>query len=282
MKEKKTGIRRIVFYAILSIIGFVLVFLMATIGTGIWQKKAHYPPSIEDITARASINLGGLTRDHMGIAMWQADGLGVEPAGNGHSFMSSPGKVTARYYLSSRDYGHIDPKSIGGLRGMEPVIGFRSFQATLREQGFDLSDLTISLPLCTLGDDIEEETWIYKDGIEFRSMTCQGPVLLKLAGEIMISLVYAEMTLTASYVEVQKMSGVTYSLLFSETRPIDQSDPDSEKVRKAVNGFLADVAQSKVRLVIDKMSLSPETFSGKGRIDGQFGEVIQGRLEVLL
>jgi hypothetical protein len=145
MTAAKTKLRRILLYGLAGLTAFILVFLMSVFGVGLWQKKAKYPPPIDQTEARASLTLSGLAADRMGIALWQADGSGEEQKMAGHSLTTPRGEERARYYLSSLDYKDIDGFSTGGLKASEPVVGFMRLTAALQKKGFGSEDYISSL-----------------------------------------------------------------------------------------------------------------------------------------
>ncbi|MFC1502395.1 hypothetical protein ACFL6A_03180 [bacterium] len=277
----KKRMSKIVIFFLLGLTAFVLVFLMSMIGVGLWKKSAQYPPTTDQIEARASLSLIGLAQDHLGLALWQADGQGAETKAFGHTVELSQGKRTARYYLSTRDYRDIDPRSSAGLQGSEPVAGFNNFVTVLQKHGFQLSDVQFSFPLCSLGEDIEFETWSTNDETETRSIVCSSSILMEVAGERMVSIPCEWFIMTLSY-HLPDGSQPSFSLISEEVYPVNISEVSSEKIQNVAQEFMADTGTSKVRLVVDKGRILDQTFSGKGRIDGLYGEVLVGRLEILL
>lgn len=277
----KKKMSKIIIFSLLGLAAFVFVFLMSMIGVGLWKKTAQYPPSTDQIETRASLTLLGRAQDHMGLALWQADGRGAETRAFGHTMKLSQGERTVRYYLSTRNYPDIDPQSPGGLEGSEPVAGFNNFLTMLQKHGLQLSDVRFSFPLCSLGEDIEFETWSINDETETRTIVCNSSILIEVAGERMVSIPCEWFRMTLSYRPADE-SQPSFSLISEEVYPENISEVSSEKIQYIAREFMADAGTSKVRLVVDKGRILNQTFSGKGRIDGLFGEVLVGRLEILL
>src|SRR5690606_2965223 len=112
------------------------------------------------------------------IALWQADGSGPEPAAVGHSFDAPFERITAHYYIASRD--HVDPAARGGLAALGVSGEWLALRAALAAEGHALGDLTLRLPLTTAGADREGEDWFYRDDIETRYLRPQAPLPLLL------------------------------------------------------------------------------------------------------
>jgi hypothetical protein len=109
---------------------------------------------MKSASAQSVIPISGLIANHEGVAAWQADGTGPEPAGMGHIV---PGVgIKAVYYVSSPDYDNIDTSSSAALfSGMEPVTGFPQFTAALQANGFSIAQLKAKVGLLSLGNDIQ-------------------------------------------------------------------------------------------------------------------------------
>ena len=89
------------------------------------------------LIAQQQIQFEGLYGDGEGIAGWNADGSGPEPAATGH-LIPAPGFGNQFYYGSSHDYitGDTDHAAFHFLTGM---TGFPEFEQALADYGLALT-----------------------------------------------------------------------------------------------------------------------------------------------
>lgn len=274
--------RTILIIRTLSIVILVAVaFIISTIGLFHWRKEANYPPPIEHPSVRGWISFTGLVKDHGGLAMWSSDGSGQEPAAVGHSLQTPLGNFTAPYYISTRDYGDIDSLSSAGMVGMESSSGFFELMKVLYEHDRKTSDLSVKFPLFSSAEDREGEEWIFKDGVETRYLKSQGDIVFRLQLEDMIVLPVTRLTWIQDFRGAVDLSDVYVSCMTDAAVPENASEKDSGLVRSAASGFLKDVGELKIRIVIEKLKFTDESFSGRGRIQGSYGEVHRARLEII-
>jgi hypothetical protein len=274
--------RTILIIRILSVVVLVAVaFIISTVGLYHWRKGANYPPPIEHPSVRGWISLIGQARDHRGLAVWSSDGSGQEPAAVGHSLQTVLGNFTAPYYVSTRDYGDIDPLSSAGMTGIESSSGFFQLMKVLYEHDLIVSDLSIAFPLFSLGEDREGEDWIFRDGVETRYLKSQGDIIIRLQSQDMISLPVTRLTWIQDFRGAVDLSDVSESCMTNAAVPEDASENSMVHVRVAASAFLKDMGELKIRIVIENLKFTDETFSGKGRIQGRFGEVHRARLEIV-
>ena len=97
----------------------------------------------------------------------------------------------------------------------------------------------------------------------------------------MVSIPCEWFIMTLSY-HLPDGSQPSFSLISEDVCPVNISEVSSEKIQNVAREFMTDAGDSKIRLVVDKGRILNQTFSGQGRIDGLFGEVLVGRLEILL
>lgn len=225
-----------------------------------------------------AIELVGQVGEGFGVALWQADGTGPEPAATGHKFLTPVEPITAHYYIASRDY--VDISARGGVRATGIVGEWPMFQAALTAARRKLSDLVMRLPLTTPGSDREGEDWFFRDGVETRFLRPQAPLPLSLQGNALLELAPARLVLTEDYRGARAFADVRISLV-SEAAPVRAipSVGDGPFAHVAA-GLLADLAGRSVRFVVDSIRLSRTTFSGNGRTSGRFAEIAAARLEV--
>lgn len=227
------------------------------------------------------IAFAGHARDGLGIAMWQADGTGPEPAATGHTFVTPIEPVTAHYYIASRDHGGIDPRGRGGLRALSPLHGFPRFTGALAQLSYRPEELVMKLPLITPGEDREGRDWTYQDGVETRRLHLSGDVRLELASVPFMTLPVPLLILTEDYRGARGFDDVRLSLVSEPFVPSVDPGCKRPELRAAARAFLADLKRTPLRLVAESIVLLPETFSGSGRTSGRFGEIPVARMEVM-
>lgn len=228
--------------------------------------------------ARAALRFAGLARDRLGIALWQADGSGPEPAAVGHRLTTPIGPITAHYYVASRDYGGIDPAARGAAACTGADGGWPRLAAALAAHGCGLGDLVVRLPLTTAGASREGEDWTYRDDVETRHLRPQGPLTLELAGAPMLAFPAERLTLTEDYRGARSFADVRLSLVSPALAP-RPARSGAAGVDDTARAFLADLAGARVRFVVAAIRLLPETFAGAGRLAGRFAEIPAAALE---
>ena len=225
------------------------------------------------------IRFEGRVAEGFGIALWQADGSGPEPAATGHRFVTPIETITAHYYVASRD--HVDPAAVGGLNARELVGAWHKVREVLASFAVSAADLTIRLPLTTAGADREGEDWFYRDGVETRYLRPQAPLPLMLGARALLEFAPARLTLTEDYRGARNFSEVRLALASDPTpaRPADVALSGAE--RALSDAFLVDLAGRPVRFVVDAIQLVPLSFGGNGRTSGRYAEIPAARLDVL-
>jgi hypothetical protein len=228
----------------------------------------------------ASIVLRGMLADRLGIALWQADGSGPEPAAVGHRFVTPIEEITAHYYVASRDY--IDPAARAGatataLRGAWPRT-----RMALGTAGLAAANLHVRLPLTTAGTDREGEDWFYRNDVETRYLRPQAPLPLLLNDEAVLEFAPPRLMLTEDYRGARRFADVRIALV-SEPTPARAAAGAATSVVAGTlaRALLHDLAGRSVRLVVDAIHLTPETFAGRGRTSGRFAEFPAARLDVV-
>lgn len=226
-----------------------------------------------------AVTFSGRVRDGFGIALWQADGTGPEPAAVGHSFITAIEPITAHYYIASRDY--IDP-SAQGVVGAGALVGhWPRFTQALAAAGRRVSDLVMRLPLTTAGADREGHDWFFRNGVETRYLRPQAPLPLALGTDPFVEFAPPRLELTEDYRNVRDFSEVRISLI-SDATPVRLAPGTSRGRYAAVaQAFLDDLGGRSVRFVVDRIELVAETFTGHGRLSGRFAEIPAARVEVV-
>jgi hypothetical protein len=213
-----------------------------------------------------------------GVALWQADGSGPEPAATGHRFITPIEPITAHYYIASRDY--VDIAAHGGLQASGFIGEWPMFQVALAAARRKLSDLVMRMPLTTPGADREGEDWFFRDGIETRFLRPQAPLPLSLQGSALLEFAPPRLILTEDYRDARDFTDVGISLVSEAASARVTSSAGDGPFAAVAAGFLADLAGQSVRLVVDSIRLSQTTFTGNGRTRGRIAEIAAARLEV--
>jgi hypothetical protein len=222
----------------------------------------------------------GLVADGLGIALWQADGSGPEPAAVGHRFVTPIETITAHYYIASRDF--IDPTARAGLTATELDGSWARARAALVANGLAVTNLSMRVPLTTAGADREGEDWSYRDDVETRYLQPQAPLRLLLNDETVLEFPARRLVLTEDYRGVRKFAEVRIALI-SDPTPVRAPSGDARSVaaHALMQALLTDLAGRSIRFVVDAIHLTNETFDGKGRTSGRYAEIPAARLEVI-
>lgn len=226
------------------------------------------------------IPFAGVAQSGLGVALWQADGTGPEPAAAGHAFDTPVGRINSHYYIASRDYDGIDPRARGALAARAPLRGFTRLAAALAAAGLAPDALVIRLPLITPGADREGIEWHYRDGVETRHLRPSGPVPMLVASEAALDLAVARLVLVEDYRGATTFADVRLSL---ESDPFTVTPVPTARGRAAAvaRAMVQDINGRNLRFVVDRLVLLPEKFSGSGRTQGFFGEIPLARLEII-
>lgn len=275
MKKKKSPKILIGILCVVTI--FIAAVIIGTFGALDWRRAAHYPPPLENPSVRGSITFVGRAGDHMGMAMWSGDNEGEM----GHYYKTSIGTVRAPYFISTRDYDGIDPLSMRGIKGAEPVNGFLQFMRSLMDHGHTHSDLGISFPRFHLGEDVKGEDWVFKKGVETRYLRTEAPIYIRLKAEDMIALFVDTLIWMQDFNTASTFWDITVSGMTNAVIPTDISESSSSPVKDLTKAFLDQVGEFRVRIVLEKVGFSGTSFSGEGRTMGTFLDIHEARLEIV-
>nr|NQU91846.1 T9SS type A sorting domain-containing protein [Bacteroidota bacterium] len=220
--------------------------------------------------SNAQIQLKGLAVDHEGIACWDADGTGPEPAATGHPRPFALGSTL--YYSASRDYDDIDPdKDAAMCHFTGDIIDFPQFVQTLADNGFTAGQVKIKYSLSKLNEDIEGEDWFVLADTHYLNRY-DAYYHIELNGEPMVS-VY----INHSFVRNESGIFVWYPKT-NYSYPWDASGSSSPAVQDAAAAFLDDMDGQQLRMALDVQSTGIG-FGDNGRLDGAFFELVSGYLE---
>jgi hypothetical protein len=219
-----------------------------------------------------------LSGDALGIALWQADGSGPEPAATGHRYVTPIETITAHYYVASRDY--LDRTVRGGLVATELHGAWPRLRALLGNGATSLGNLIIRLPLTTAGADREGEDWWYRDDVETRYLRPQAPLSLLWKDEPVLEVAPPRLVLTEDYRGARSFADVRIALV-SEPAPVMMAGGRAcAAAAAAADALIADIGAHSVRFAVDVIRLTPETFGGHGRMSGRYADIPSARLEV--
>lgn len=218
--------------------------------------------------------------DALGIALWQADGSGPEPAAVGHRFVTPIETITAHYYVASRDY--VDHAARGGLVATELHGTWPRLRALLGSGTKALGTLIIRLPLTIAGADREGEDWWYRDDVETRYLRPQAPLPLLWNDEPVLQVAPPRLVLTEDYRGARSFADVRIALV-SEPAPVMTvgGRSASAAAAAAADALVADIGTRSVRFAVDVIRLTPETFGGSGRTSGRYADIPAARLEAV-
>lgn len=219
----------------------------------------------------AQIPLQGLAADHEGTTCWDADGTGPEPEAYGHTDPNGWG--SARYYGASRDYDGIDPDPNAALcHLLDNITGFPLFVQALANHGFTPGQVKIKAGMNKLKDDVEGDDWFFFNNVSYMNRY-DSYYYIELNGEPMV-------TAYINQFFVSNAAGSSsWNLTGNFSRPWDASGSGSTAVKEIAAAFLADLDGQELRLVIDDLQWTGESFGGCGRLNGAFHEIVSGYLE---
>lgn len=221
-------------------------------------------------TAQQQIPFGGMVSQGYGVAAWNADGTGPEPAATGHQ-VPFPGFGNQFYYGASRDYisGNPDHSCFAFLPG---ITGFPNFTQALTDHGFTPGQVKAKFGLVTLGDDEEGLDWFVMDNFHHSSHRYSNFNIFELDGEAMLAI-------KVDYAVWSVQNGTTTWIIdFGYTPLINISGNSSAGVQAVAQAFLADLDGKSVRLQCES-TYGGVTITGNGR-NGAYYNIINGFLSV--
>ncbi len=215
------------------------------------------------LIAQQQIQFEGLYTDGEGIAGWNADGSGPEPAATGHLI---PGFGTQPYYGSSHDYitGNAGDAAFHFLTGM---TGFPEFEQALADYGFGADAVKVKFGLASLQADIEGEDWFFFNDWAYSNY--YGVALtFELDGEPLLTgfLDYVNMYTNTTAGNWQTETG------YSKLNNVATNDT----ANSIAQAFLSDLDGKEIKLYYE--STFGEIFAGNGR-SGSYYDVFNGVLE---
>lgn len=222
------------------------------------------------VNAQQQIQFQGMVGQGYGVASWNADGTGPEPAATGHQ-VPFPGFGNLYYYGASRDYisGNPDHSCFAFLPG---ITGFPNFAQALSDHGFTPGQVKAKFGLVTLGDDEEGLDWFVMDNFHHSSHKYSNFNIFELDGEALLAI-------KVDYAVWSVQNGTTtYIIDFGYTPLINISGSSSAGVQAVAQAFIADLDGKSVRLQCES-TYGGATITGNGR-NGAYYNIINGTLTV--
>jgi hypothetical protein len=219
--------------------------------------------SSQTVFAQSSfLQIEGLRSNHQGLARWNADGTGSEPAATGHTMIN---RWPATYYFSTVDYDSINPQATSGFSFTGTATGFSNFINALSTNGFSFSDVTVKFGLYDLGNDIQDEDWWVIGNTEKWILRSQQDVLIQVNGEDMIGAPATTLRTALDF-------GIFGWSVESDTFFVeDRSATSSAEVQDVAAAFLMDVSSSGLKLVRPvALNTNSTSLSGNGRTGNTF------------
>jgi uncharacterized repeat protein (TIGR01451 family) len=201
-------------------------------------------------------------------------GADSEPIKSGHAiFWTNQQCINiAYYYIASRDYSNIDANGLAGLVGFGNITDFPNFSAALTAGGFQASDITMQWTPQTLGNDIQNQDWMYDAGTvtETRYYT-GGEYTIFLNGQPMVRGPLPKTTMLIDYNDTNNCIDDQISGFTGSDRPIDKSANSPVAVQNAAQKFLQDLGNNGVKFIFDSFQPAGQfSFAGSGRGGGIF------------
>ncbi len=206
------------------------------------------------------ISIQGLAKDHLGYAVWNADGTGLEPCKTGHN--NTP------YYKASRDYDNLDSDPNAALCSfLSNSNGFTNFYLQLAYQGYKPEQVKIKTNAQNMDEDIMGEDWIIINGVH-RFNYYNSSAIVEIDGNPLLGFIEdtTKFLCKSGALDATSSACIVY----------DAREDDSYKMRILAEKFLKDLGQRQLQVeMVGKKA--PGTFIGNGRI-GSFCEITSGKI----
>ena len=224
---------------------------------------------IQTAFSQQQIQFNGLISNGFGLAGWNADGTGPEPAGTGH-FVPLPGFGNLYYYGSTRDYVSGDPDH-GGFQFLPGMTGFPQFTQALADHGYSPEQVVLKTGLVSLGDDEEGLDWFVMGNHHYSNHYIVGYQHLELDGEPMLALDMKYLFFSVS------TTGNSWFVESDYSPVTDISDSSSAGVKAAAQAFLDDLGGKEIKFSYQCPFAGSVSFMGNGR-SGAYYNVTDGIL----
>jgi hypothetical protein len=213
---------------------------------------------------RPELPYQGLTSEHQGMAGWNSDGTGPEPAADGH--------LTQRYYIASRDYDDIDPDPNSAFGHMIPgAKGLLNFTLQMAYRGYTEDQLLIKMGLSSLGNDIMGLDWGFAGGTDYWCNYYDLDYIFELNGE---NLVKGMIDTSVCWMSQDPLYWWTDA---NVDKPRDYSTFSGTDAQIIAQAFLKDTEGRHMVNDITTLTYDTATFAGNGRYDGGYFNVAEAR-----
>ncbi len=266
---------KIIFGILAGVAVFILAVILGTWGSMAWRKAAQYPPPMERPSVRASIALEGRSSESMGLVF-----SSTSDSHPPHEISTSWGQVVVSHQINPPEEIDAIYPPAGSMHGIEPVNGFLEFMHALFEAEFELSDIAIQFPQCTLADGSDENQWIFKDSIETRIYNCESPIQMMVDRKAIIDIPVTQFTCILDYRGASKLSEVRVTGMTDIVIPIGTADIN-ESARYLSEALLKDAGDFKMRLVIENMILHQTSKNTIQTEPEYWGDILSARLEII-
>jgi predicted outer membrane repeat protein len=220
--------------------------------------------------AQQQIPFQGMVSQGYGVAAWNANGTGPEPAATGHQ-VPFPGFGNLFYYGASRDY--VTGNSNHACFAFSPdIAGFPNFTQALTTNGYTANQVKARFGLVTLGLDEEGLDWFVMDDFHHSSHKYSDFNIFELNGEPMLAI-------KVDYAVWSVQAGTsTWNIDFGYTPVINISGSSSANVQAVAHAFLQDLGGQNIRMQCES-NYGGVNISGNGR-NGAYYNIINGILSV--
>jgi hypothetical protein len=212
------------------------------------------------------LNYQGFASQHQGMAGWNADGTGPEPAADGH--------LEQRYYIASRDYGDIDPDpnaAFGHL--ITGYHGFRNLELQMAYRGYSPSQFVLKNGISSLGEDVMGEDWGFDPDGNYWCNYYDVDFIFELDGETIIK------GLCDTSVSWMNADPLYWYCDVTRDKPRDVSEAASTDAQMIAQAFFKDIDSRQLVNNVKVLTYDTNSFQGNGRYDGGFFNVEEATLE---
>ncbi len=214
---------------------------------------------------RPELPYAGMASEHQGMAGWNADGNGPEPAADGHG--------QQRYYIASRDYDEIDSSANAAFGHLLPDMkGFLNLELQLAYRGYEPGQVLIKNGLSSLGNDEMGKDWGFANGTDYWCHYYDVDYFLELDEQRLITGLVDTSLSWMNPSPAYWWCEATYDL------PRDGSELSSEDVQIIAGAFMKDLEGRKMINDLQMLTYDTASFEGNGRYDGGFFNVESARL----
>jgi hypothetical protein len=190
----------------------------------------------------------GFKSDHEGIAAWNSDGTGPEPARTGHCYTWNGDEYCYPYYGASRDYDDMDPDPEACMAHFtDSVKGFPNLLIQLAYRGYTIDQLKVKIDTLTLGNDIEGEDWGIDAAKNIHWYNYYGGyVTIEIAGEPILAI-----TNDTSFNHDTLGVGTGWSQYTNYTNYLDVSSGASSNAKYLLKSLLKDLSGHNISFTHD-------------------------------